>query len=157
MSSSFKTNRIRTLDQLMEHWPLFSEGLEYLNGLVPEEKKLDTMAFFGAAVNALRKGEKKGHVAVYSEDTSGPFGFTITFASDSPFDQVPTAVIYAAYTRRTITGASRYGLSHVEKWAKGAGFEELQAFTPRINGKGFALFEKRFKFRRWLVCFVKRI
>lgn len=156
-SVNFKTTRLWGIEQVVEHWPLFCEGLSFLNRLVPAEKHCTPEMLLNVIASTLRKGKDKGHVAVYESDKHGVIGFTVTFASDSPFDTVPTAVIYAAYARRTVPGASRFGLSHVEKWARASGFKELQAYTPRINGKGFALFEKRFKFRRFLVCFYKSL
>jgi GNAT superfamily N-acetyltransferase len=155
MTTDIKIERIRKIDRVIELWPFFREGLEYINKLVREEKKLPAEKFFSVIIDAVAMGDDRGHVAVYSEDGKTPVGFTITFGSSSKYDLLPTAVVYAAYSKRTIIGATRFCLSHVEKWARSKGYKELQAFTPRINGRGFALFEKRFGFKRYLMLFSK--
>lgn len=155
---NFTVQRLRTIDDVLIHWGLFREGLEHMNSLVKPEKVVSPEQFFRIVINTLARGEKKGHVAVYHvEGTSSPIGFTVAHAFEDLFYDVPIAVVHAAYTKRTVPGASRFGLKHIEKWAKANGYSELQAYTPRINGKGFALFERRFGFKRHLVCFFKRL
>ena len=150
--------RLRTVDDALAHWPLFREGLEHLNGLLKPEKRVKAEKFFSVVLNSIAKGDKLGHVAVYRVDErSEPIGFTIAHVFDDAYYDIKVVLVHAAYARKTVPGASRFALQHLEKWAKASGFQELQAFTPRINGKGFAIFEKRFGFKRHLVHFFKTL
>jgi len=154
---NLKVIRIKTVDQVVKYWPIFQEGRKYLNTLMRPTHQADENYYLRLVLDVIALGEDEGHLVVYGLNENDIIGYTIAFGSNSKYDFARTAVIFAAYTKRTVPGASKFGLKHVEKWAKSKGFVHLQAFTPRINGKGFALFEKRFGFQRHLVCFTKTL
>lgn len=152
---NIQVKRLRTIDDVLPLLPLFWEGLDHLNNLLPKERPLDNTTFFRVIIDTVAKGEERGHVCIYQDAADGEnIGFTITFASDNPYGP-KVAVIFAAYYNRTIQGASRYGLQHIERWAKACGYEELQANSPRFSGSSYAMFETRWGFKRFLVVFTK--
>lgn len=147
--------RLRTVDAVIERWPFFQEGLKKLNTILREDKQIDEVTFLRVILDTVGRHKEDGHVAIYSSGGER-LGFTVAFPSNSPYHK-PTVVVYAAYSRKTLGGASRAAMLHIEKWARSRGFKEIHAFSPRFNGKGFALFEKRFGYRRHLILFTKEL
>lgn len=144
--------KLETLQELQSLWPFFRRGLGRLNELYKGVKKVDELTFFRVVIDTIDKKDD-GFVTV-AQYFGEPVAFLISFINTSPY-AAPSALVYAAFKDVKHRTVSQDLQTALETWARSRGIEELHAFSPRFSGSGIALFEKKFKFRRQLVFFVK--
>lgn len=152
---TFEVKRVREVQSAITLLPVFMSALEVLNSIAQPGREVKPETFCRVILNTVGRGDALGHVALYGAQGEN-LGVSVTYASND-VDREGVAIVYAVCTFGTTSGLTRFMQSHIEKWARGSGFRELQAFSPRINGKGMALFEKRWGFRRWLLHYYKEL
>jgi hypothetical protein len=149
---NYQVLQLKKFAQVSRYWEHFQGALDKLNELCGEKVSKDT--FLRATVDCLKDGLvvvviKKGQGEVLA------LGIVMAMNTSNPYHP-PSLLIYAAYS----TGDSsviKYALAWLEEWGREHGFKELQAWSPRINGSAFYLFEKKWGFRRRSVHFTKAI
>lgn len=152
--ANFSVRRVKTILDVVDNWPFFSRGLAKLNTLTPN-RQVAPEEFFKVLCHTINQGLDRGHIAIYCVGDK-QIGYTVTMDNTTSWGE-KSVVVFAAYSVATVRGMSKIAWKQIEAWARSNGFVELQAFSPRINGTGFYLFEKCFGFRRQLVFFTKKL
>jgi hypothetical protein len=154
VSERFHIRRLRTVNDLLEHVDCFRRGHETLNELFElGDKRVPWDAFFGMTIDIL-SAQDEGHVFLVLDENENILGFSISRTDVSMF-KPKAGLVIAVCLFKTITGLSKFVLNHIEKWAKSRDCKSITAYSPRFSGKSFALFEKRWGFKRWLVYYTK--
>jgi hypothetical protein len=152
---SLTIKRLTTLEDVQATWPFFLEGLGKLNDLFHGTKTITPATFLRVITDTVNLGPERGYVVVGEVD-GVPTAYGIVFDNSIAYNP-PSVLVYACYSVTKTSDATLEMLEVLEEWARTNGYQEVQAFSPRFSGSGFALFEKRFGFRRRLVLFAKSL
>lgn len=153
--SNLIVHDLRSHTDVIKFWSFFQEGLLVLNRLLDATVSNETL--FRVVNDIVVAPPEAGKVLVITDKAGTPVFYIVVFDNTSRYHKRQSALIYAAYSNNKVGGVTRYGLSIIEQWAKDNGYNELHAFSPRITGSGFRLFEGTFKFRRRSVLFYKPV
>jgi hypothetical protein len=141
---------------MLKYWTFMQEGLGVLNRIT--DMKVDRETFFRVIADVITGAEDNGKVLVIADQCNIPLFYIVAFNNTSKYhDKRPSMLVYAAYSNKRSKYVTRFGLSWIEEWARRNAYKEVQAFSPRINGAGFRLFESVFNFKRRSVLFYKTL
>lgn len=149
----YRVIELTKFEQVKRYWNKFREALDKLNSLAPDTEKVSQETFLRATLDAIDQG---GVVPVFMRPGEGDILCLAIVMNSSNRYHKPSLLIYAAHSWGDATVVA-FALKWLEVWAKERGFEELQAWSPRINGSAFYLFEKKWGFRRRSIYFTKAI
>ena len=152
LDSEYRVILLTTFKQLQRYWEYFQQALAKLNDLSPANDKVPEETFLRAALDSMRSGI----VPIITRKGEGKV-LALGIAMDiSNAYHPPSLGIYAVHSWGDAS-VVKFLLAWTEQWAKKQGFKELSAWSPRINGSAFYLFEKKWGFRRRSIHFTKAI
>lgn len=142
------------LDQFLDWWPFFLEGLPLLNsstggrGGIPEER------FFKILLQIALGNMKNGAVLVVCSKNGKPLAYTVLINNTAPFDE-RSALCYALYSNNKCAGVVKQLHVEVLKWCRLNEYVKLYAASKRITGSAVRLFEKKWGFQKDSLVFSK--
>jgi len=139
--------------ELQQHWPFLRRGLLKLQA-APQLQDLDEGSLLVVALQAMNSFPNKGLCLVGMLDKKTCF---VGIVVDNTLVKTnPTCLLVLGYSDGVPTAASQ-GLEFIAMWARANKFKSLQAWSHRINGSSFRLFEKVWKFRRKAILFSRNL
>ena len=143
---------LTTFKQVKRYWPKFQEALVKLNELAPDNDPVAEETLLRVTLDSM----KCGIVPIVTKQGEGDV-LALGAAMDVSNPYHPRSLlVYAVHSWGDQT-VVKYLLEWTEVWAREHGFHELQAWSPRINGSAFYLFEKKWGFRRRSIFFTKEL
>lgn len=146
----------RKLEEVIEWWPFILSGLDALNDTSGARANMSANDLFRVAVSTALGDPDRGLVLILASKNDKPLSYIIATENTDLYGP-RTLVAWAAYTNRKCATALKDNLDILEKWARHAGFEELQAQSRRMNGSAMRLFERRWGFTRHCITFKKAL
>ena len=151
----FLVERVCSVDDTVRWWPFLAEGLAVLNQIPKDGAGITKEAFLSTVVTATADPERN-IVAVVKSKNGKPLHFGIV-VDNSLLLSPPSLLIYASYSNGKSKTVTKWALQWLEDWAREHGYAQLEAFSMRITGASFRLFERGWGFRRKSVLFTKTI
>lgn len=148
----YEAMEVKTFAQLQRYWPVYLESLEKLNELTKTPVSEET--YLKAALNTMMGG--RGVVPVVHRRGEGEIvACGIAMDTTNEYHE-PSLLIYSVYAKACAPKVIiSFFLPWIQEWAVAHGFKELHAWSPRINGAAYHLFEGVWGFERKAIFFTK--
>lgn len=149
-----KVVEIRTVEQVLDYWKFFFEGLEELNLLLKPVDAISAKVLLQTLLHSIDLHQSQSLLVVITSKNDKPLLWGLIFDNTVLF-KPKSCVVYAVYSNNKAKGLIQYGLRIAEKWARENHYKTMQAFCPKMNGSRFRLFEKVWGFQRHSMVFQK--
>lgn len=155
MSQEFKIEDLDATGVVCEREFLL-EGLEALNGSIRGNGNSISIDTFFKTTLMVADDPSSGFVRKFSSVNSKPLAFMVAFVSNPPF-KPPTLLVYAYYSNNKSGTITRFALDRAEMWARRNNIGSLSAYSYRMSGSVFRLFESIWGFQRQAILFSKSL
>jgi hypothetical protein len=145
-----------SVDKVISNWPFFVEGLGELNQIVEPVHEVNSETLLKVLCDTTNCAND-GYTIIVRNPKGEPLQFVISFNNTTGYHTKRSLLVYATYSNRKDRGVHKFVIDWMCKWAKEQGYNELHAFSSRINGSGFRLFEKYFGFQRRMILFTRSL
>ena len=148
-----KITKITSATEIMEHWPLFYQGMMELNKPKAANRAFSPKQFVNMIYDVVRLTDAFGLVIVSLSKHGIPLGFMIARA-DPFICERGEVLMVIDYTNEIDSAVPKELQAEVDKWAKAHGYKRMvtlcrrltKAATRRFKGLGYeygtALYEK---------------
>lgn len=155
MSDQLQAIPVTDYRDLINHWPLFMEGLEELNGTV-KQRPVSPEKFFCVHLDIVA-GKVPGVVFRVTSKNDKPLGFITALDDSSRYRDELSVLVYAIYSNNKSQAMPRFAFAQVETWAKERGYNEIHALSARTSGASIRWCKFKFGLSLSKLFFSKRL